>query len=96
MLVASLGLVLDESLARISAMKNAVSAVVGLRDRRRVRDLRQDRLGRRPRPRAGHVVGGYAGARIARRLPSHVLRAIIVRLRCVVGRGVPAAIKAFA
>jgi uncharacterized membrane protein YfcA len=78
MLVAALGLVLAESLARISALKNAISAVVGLGtvlafaifgpvDWRAVAILAPATL-----------VGGYLGARLARRLPATVLRAAIV------------------
>jgi len=85
MLVAALGLVLDQSLARVSALKNAVSAVVGL-----VTVLAFSIFG--PvhwvdvvvvAPAA--LVGGYVGSRIARRLPSSVLRAIIVTFGVVVG-----------
>jgi len=84
MLVAALGLVLEESLARISALKNAVSAVVGLGtvlafaifgpvDWRAVAILAPATL-----------VGGYLGARLARRLPATVLRFAIVAIGTVV------------
>ena len=85
MLVAGLGLVLDESLARISALKNAVSAIVGLGtviafalfgpvDWVDVAILAP-----------ATIVGGYVGARFARRLPPAVLRTVIVSLGTVVG-----------
>jgi len=85
MLVASLGLVLDETMARISAIKNAVSAVVGcvtvvaFAISGKVNWV--DVLVLAP----ATIVGGYLGARIARRLPSQVLRGIIVVFGLVVG-----------
>jgi uncharacterized membrane protein YfcA len=85
MLVAGLGLVLDETLARITALKNIVSAVVGL-----VTVLVFALIGQVDWAAAGVVapatlIGGYVGARIARRLPGAVLRAIIVTFGLVVG-----------
>lgn len=85
MLVAGLGLVLDESLARVSALKNAISAVVGLItvlvfavfgpvDWTDVALLAP-----------ATIIGGYFGARLARRLPPAVLRAVIVVLGFAVG-----------
>ena len=93
MLVAGLGLVLDESLARISALKNAISTIVGLGtvvafsifgdvDWAAVAVLAP-----------ATIIGGYAGARLARRLPPVVLRTIIVTLGTVVG--IVLAVKAF-
>jgi uncharacterized membrane protein YfcA len=85
MLVAALGLVLAESLARISALKNAISAVVGL-----VTVVAFAVFG----PvhwlsvavlTPATVAGGYAGARLARRLPGQVLRVVIVAFAVVVG-----------
>ncbi len=85
MLVAALGLVLDESLARISALKNAISAVVG-----GVTVVVFALFG--PVNWAAVAVitpatmlGGYGGARLVRRLPSVVLRGLIVTLGAVVG-----------
>jgi uncharacterized membrane protein YfcA len=85
MLVAALGLVLDESLAHITALKNAISAVVGLGtvvafaafgpvDWVAVAVLIP-----------ATIAGGYVGARIARRLPGRVLSAVIVIAGLVVG-----------
>jgi uncharacterized membrane protein YfcA len=85
MLVACLGLVLDERLNRINARKNLISAVVGLVtvavfavigtvDWVAVAVLAPATL-----------TGGYLGARLARRLPAPVLRALIVGFGLVVG-----------
>jgi len=85
MLVAGLGLVLDETLGRINARKNLISAVTGLVtvvvfaligevDWVAVAVLAPATL-----------AGGYLGARLARRLPAPVLRALIVGFGLVVG-----------
>jgi uncharacterized membrane protein YfcA len=85
MLVAALGLILDESLKRINALKNAISVVVGL-----ITVLVfalfgpvdwVDVLLLAP----ATIVGGYVGARVARRLPPIILRVVIVTLALVVG-----------
>ncbi|GAA3450987.1 sulfite exporter TauE/SafE family protein [Dactylosporangium matsuzakiense] len=85
MLVAALGLVLDETMARVSALKNVVSAVGGL-----VGVLVFALFGpvdwadvAVTAPAA--LIGGYVGARVARRLPSVVLKAVIVVFGTVVG-----------
>jgi uncharacterized membrane protein YfcA len=85
MLVAALGLVVPSTLARVNALKNAVSAVVGL-----VTLLVFAAFG--PVDWAdvavlapATVTGGYVGARVARRLPAPVLRAVIVTFAGVVG-----------
>jgi uncharacterized membrane protein YfcA len=85
MLVAGLGLVLDATLARVTAIKNAVSAVVGL-----VTVVAFGISGRVDWADVAVVapatlVGGYVGARVARRLPAPVLRAVIVTFGIVVG-----------
>lgn len=78
MLVAVLGLLVDATLQRITAMKNVISAVEGAVtvvffsltthvDWFAVALLAP-----------ATIVGGYAGARIARRTPQKVLRAVIV------------------
>ncbi|GAA4920520.1 hypothetical protein LX16_4691 [Stackebrandtia albiflava] len=78
MLVAGLALVLPDSLARVSAVKNALSAVVGL-----VTVLVYGLIA----PvvwtavlvlAPATVVGGFLGSKLARRLPQNVLRAFIV------------------
>ncbi|MBX6356890.1 MAG: sulfite exporter TauE/SafE family protein [Micromonosporaceae bacterium] len=85
MLVAALGLLLVETMARISALKNVISAVVGL-----TTVVAFGVFG--PVNWAGvgilapaTVVGGYLGARLARRLPSAVLRMVIVVFGTVIG-----------
>jgi len=84
MLVAGLGLVLDESLAHINALKNAISAVVGV-----TTVLAFALFG--PVNWAAVIVvapatmlGGYLGARLARRLPTSGLRVTIVTVGAVI------------
>jgi uncharacterized membrane protein YfcA len=85
MLIAGLGLVLDATLVRISALKNLISAVeggvtvlifafVGQVDWAAVALLAPTAL-----------VGGYLGARLARRLPARALRVVIVVFGLAVG-----------
>jgi uncharacterized membrane protein YfcA len=85
MLVAGLALVLDEPLRRINARKNVISAtsgvltvvvfaLIGTVDWVAVAILAPATL-----------IGGYLGARLARRLPAPVLRAVIVGFGLVVG-----------
>jgi uncharacterized membrane protein YfcA len=85
MLVAGIGLVLDESLNRINAIKNVVSTVVGFStvlvfalfgpvDWAYVAILAP-----------ATIVGGYLGAKVARRLPAPMLRGIIVTVAFTVG-----------
>lgn len=85
MLVAALGLVLDESLARVSALKNAISAVVGLGTVVAFSLFGPVNWAAVAVLVPATIVGGYAGARLARRLPPRVLRAVIVTLGTVVG-----------
>jgi uncharacterized protein len=84
-LVAVLALVIDEPLRRVSAMKNVLSAIVGVTgalafalfgpvDWISVAVLAP-----------ATVLGGYAGARVARRLPGGVLRWCIVAFGVAVG-----------
>lgn len=85
MMVAGLGLVIADTLARISALKNVISTTVGLAtvvvfslfgpvDWLAVAVVAPST-----------VAGGYAGARLARRLPNAVLRWVIVTFAVVVG-----------
>ncbi|GIF04438.1 sulfite exporter TauE/SafE family protein [Actinoplanes siamensis] len=85
MYVAALALILDEPLKRINALKNVLSATVGLLtvlvfalfadvDWVAVAVLAP-----------ATVVGGYAGARVARRLPARVLRYVIVTFGTAIG-----------
>ncbi len=85
MLVSTLALVLDETLARVTALKNAISAVVGA-----VAVVVFALFG--PVDWAAvailvpaTIAGGYAGARLARRLPAAVLRIVIVTIGTIVG-----------
>jgi uncharacterized membrane protein YfcA len=85
MLIAGLGLVLDESLARISALKNAISAIVGIGTVVAFAAFGPvdwlDVLIVAP----ATMVGGYSGSRFARRLPPKVLRTVIVTVGLAVG-----------
>jgi uncharacterized membrane protein YfcA len=85
MLVAGLALLLDEPLARVNALKNVLSAVVGV-----ATVVAYAAFG--PVDWVGVAViapatllGGYAGSRLARRLPSALLKAVIVTAGTVVG-----------
>jgi uncharacterized protein len=85
MLVAALALVVAETLNRINAVKNVQSAVIGL-----VTVAVFALFGPVNWAAVGvlapaTVVGGYAGARLARRLPAPALRAVIVVFGTVVG-----------
>jgi hypothetical protein len=85
MLVAMIALVVDETMARVSALKNLASAVVGLVtvvifalfgpvDWLAVAVLAP-----------ATVVGGYGGARLARRLPNAIWKVMIVAFGTVIG-----------
>ncbi|MEV6491342.1 sulfite exporter TauE/SafE family protein [Actinoplanes sp. NPDC051633] len=85
MYIAALALVLDEPLNRINALKNVLSATVGgitvvvftlFADVHWVAVLALA---------PATIVGGYAGARLARRLPTHILKALIVTFGTVIG-----------
>jgi uncharacterized membrane protein YfcA len=85
MYVAALALVLDEPLKRISALKNVLSATVGL-----VTVLVFAFFANVHWPAVAvlapaTLVGGYAGARLARRLPARVLRYVIVTFGTAIG-----------
>ena len=85
MYVAALALVLDETLNRINALKNVLSATVGavtvvvFAIFGPVNWLAVLILA------PATIVGGYAGARLARRLPSRVLKALIVTFGTTIG-----------
>jgi uncharacterized protein len=85
MLLACLGLILDETMARLNSLKHVTSAVCGLVtvgafalfgpvDWLAVAILAP-----------ATAAGGYVGARVARRLPAKILRATIVVLATAVG-----------
>ena len=85
MYVAALALVLDETLNRINALKNVLSATVGA-----VTVVVFAIFGPVVWAAAltlapATIVGGYAGARLARRLPARVLKALIVTFGTTIG-----------
>jgi uncharacterized membrane protein YfcA len=85
MLVAGLGLVLDETLARITALKNAVSAVVALTTVVAFSLFGPVDWAAVAIVAPASMVGGYAGARLVRRLPARALRTAIVIAGLIVG-----------
>jgi uncharacterized membrane protein YfcA len=85
MYVAALALILDESLNRINALKNVLSAAVGLVTVVVFAMFAPVHWGAALILAPATVVGGYAGARLARRLPARVLRRIIVTFGTVIG-----------
>jgi uncharacterized membrane protein YfcA len=85
MLVAALGLVLDTTLARVNALKNAISTVVGLVTVVAFAVFGPVNWADVAVLAPATVTGGYLGARLARRLPAPVLRGLIVTFAAVVG-----------
>jgi uncharacterized membrane protein YfcA len=85
MMVAALGLVLDEPLRRINAIKNAVSAVVGSATVVVFVMFGEVYWASVAVLAPASLAGGYLGARLARRLPPRVLRAVIVVVGVAVG-----------
>lgn len=85
MLVAGLALVLDEVLNRVNALKNVISGVVGAVTVAVFAVFGPVNWAAVLVLAPATVVGGYAGARLARRLPARVLRAAIVVYGLVVG-----------
>jgi uncharacterized membrane protein YfcA len=78
LLIAVMGLLLDENLQRINAAKNVLAGLVNLVAAVvfiAVTDVAWEAAGLIA---AGSVVGGQLGARLGRRIPPDVLRAIIV------------------
>jgi uncharacterized membrane protein YfcA len=78
LLIAVMGLLLDENLQRINAAKNVLAGLVNLVAAVvfiAVTDVAWEAAGLIA---AGSVVGGQLGARLGRRIPPNVLRAIIV------------------
>ncbi|WP_433728709.1 sulfite exporter TauE/SafE family protein [Actinoplanes sp. CA-051413] len=85
MYVAALALVLDETLNRLNALKNVLSATVGA-----VTLLTFALFGPVDWPvvlilAPATVVGGYGGALLARRLPTRLLKALIVSFGTAIG-----------
>lgn len=85
LLVAGLALVLDETLARVSALKNLLSALIGLVTVSVYSIFGPVNWAAVAVIAPATVVGGYLGAKVARRLPAKVLRVVIVTFGISVG-----------
>ncbi|MEH0842215.1 sulfite exporter TauE/SafE family protein [Micromonospora sp. CPCC 205711] len=85
MLVAGLALVLDSTLARVTAIKNLLSAVVGLTTVAVFALFGPVNWAAVAVVAPATLVGGYAGARLVRRLPPVLLKALIVAFGTVIG-----------
>jgi uncharacterized membrane protein YfcA len=85
MYVAALALILDEPLNRINALKNVLSAAVGLVTVAIFAIFANIHWGAALTLAPATVVGGYAGARLARKLPARVLRVVIVAFGAAIG-----------
>ncbi|HEY0534621.1 MAG TPA: sulfite exporter TauE/SafE family protein [Actinoplanes sp.] len=85
MYVAALALILDEPLKRINALKNVLSATVGLVTVIIFAIFANVHWGAALTLAPATIIGGYAGAKVARRLPPRVLRYLIVTFGTVVG-----------
>ncbi|MEU5564717.1 sulfite exporter TauE/SafE family protein [Micromonospora musae] len=85
MLVAGLALVLDATLARVSAIKNLLSAVVGLTTLVVFALFGPVNWAAVAVVAPATLVGGYVGARLVRRLPPVVLKTVIVLFGSVIG-----------
>ncbi|NUT17944.1 MAG: sulfite exporter TauE/SafE family protein [Hamadaea sp.] len=84
MLVAVLGLLVDGSLRQITAMKNVVSAAEGLVTIAYFAVFADVQWSAVALLAPATIAGGYAGARIARRIPQRILRAGIVAYAVVI------------
>jgi hypothetical protein len=85
MYVAALALILDETLNRINALKNVLSAAVGLVTVVVFALFAPIHWGAVLVLAPATIAGGYAGARLARRLPAAVLKFLIVAFGTVIG-----------
>ncbi|OKI77693.1 sulfite exporter TauE/SafE family protein [Micromonospora sp. CB01531] len=85
MLVAGLALVLDATLARVTAVKNLLSAVVGLTTLVVFALFGPVNWAAVAVVAPATLVGGYVGARLVRRLPPVVLKTVIVVFGTVIG-----------
>ncbi len=85
MYVAALALILDEPLNRINALKNVLSAAVGLVTVLIFALFAPVHWGAVLVLAPATILGGYAGARLARRLPAKVLRFLIVAFGTAIG-----------
>lgn len=85
MYVAAFALILDETLNRINALKNVLSAAVGLVTVVVFAIFAPIHWGAVLTLAPATIIGGYAGAKLARRLPSRVLKVLIVAFGTVIG-----------
>ncbi|MFV2101352.1 sulfite exporter TauE/SafE family protein [Micromonospora sp. LOL_024] len=85
MLVAGLALALDATLARVSAIKNLLSAVIGLTTVVVFAIAGPVNWAGVAVIAPATLVGGYAGARLVRRLPPVVLKTVIVVFGTTIG-----------
>ncbi|MDG4796389.1 sulfite exporter TauE/SafE family protein [Micromonospora sp. WMMD1082] len=85
MLVAGLALVMDATLAQVSAVKNLLSAVIGLTTVAVFALAGPVNWAGVALVAPATLVGGYAGARLVRRLPPLVLKTVIVLFGTTVG-----------
>jgi uncharacterized membrane protein YfcA len=85
MLVATLSVVLGDTLPRVSAVKNVISAVVGLVTVAAFAAFGPVHWAAVAVVAPAALVGGYAGARLARRLPPRLWRAGIVTFGVAIG-----------
>ncbi|MFC0504323.1 sulfite exporter TauE/SafE family protein [Micromonospora costi] len=85
MLVAGLALVLDASLARVSAIKNLLSALVGLTTLVVFALFGPVNWAAVAVVAPATLLGGYVGAKLVRRLPPIVLKTVIVVFGTVIG-----------
>jgi len=85
MYVAALALILDEPLNRINALKNVLSATVGLVTVLVFAFFAHVHWSAVLVLTPATIIGGYAGARLARRLPARILRGMIVTFGTTIG-----------
>ena len=85
MYVAALALIVDETLNRINALKNVLSAAVGFVTLIVFAIFAPIHWGAALTLAPATIVGGYAGARLARRLPARVLKVLIVTFGTAIG-----------
>lgn len=85
MLVAVLGLVIDDSLRRVTALKNAVSAIIGIGSVLAYAVFGPVDWVAVAVVAPATLLGGYTGASVARRLPQKILKGVIVTFGTVVG-----------
>lgn len=85
MYVAALALILDEPLNRINALKNVLSAAVGVVTVVVFAIFGPVHWSAALTLAPATIAGGYAGAKLARRLPSRILKIIIVSFGTAIG-----------